>query len=76
MFCMYKFISAAKTAQLLKKQEQEMRRLEGVSRIGRSGAMRACPLFQLFSSSSQLVTKCRYAYMPLQHLDSEPVLLP
>lgn len=51
MFCMYKFISAAKTTHQLKKQEQEMRRLEGVSRIG------------------------RYAYMPLQQRDSEPVLL-
>ena len=74
---MYKFISAAKTTHQLKKQEQEMRRLEGVSRIGRSAAKRVCThsVTTCFLSCCQCVTSRRYAYMPLQQRDSEPELL-
>jgi hypothetical protein len=78
MFCMYKFISAAKAPQVQKQHEQEMRRRDGSHKIGRSGTSSVCvtmsyPCF----IGSEVVIQRRYAYTPLQQMDcEEAVVLP
>jgi hypothetical protein len=78
MFCMYKFIAAAKAPQVQKQHEQEMRRRDGSAKIGRSGTSSVCvTLSQPCFISSKDVTQLRYAYMPLQQMDcEEAVVLP
>ena len=72
MFCMYKFISAAKAPEVRKQHEQEMRRRAGSSIIGRPHSGSVCvAAAQLNLVVQSDVTECRYAYAPLQQFDGE-----
>ena len=73
MFCIFKFVTSAKTAQVRHLQEQEMRRRGGAVRLdSNSACVRAHDCLAMYR---HYFTQHRYAYMPLQQRDSEAIVL-
>ena len=69
MFCIFKFVTSAKTAQV--------RRRGGGAKLGRLDSNSECVRAHDYLAVHRLYfTQHRYAYVPLQQRDSEAIVLP